>query len=135
MRTIQPHRKILTVEIVAEALLKYRGNMAAVGRVYGVSRQAVRSFVESHPQPLKQIRIDAVESLCDDVESALYNRAINGDTSACIFILKTLGRKRGWAEECPIHNITTEDLKKMNDEELRALLSSFEDDARNKWRH
>jgi hypothetical protein len=87
----------LTEETVEDALREFDGNMAAVGRKFGVSRQGVWDFVQHH-QVLQQVVLEVKETFIDDIEGALYRGAKEGNTTAQIFILKTQGRARGYVE-------------------------------------
>ena len=42
------------------------------------------------------------EKMIDNVESALYQQALAGNTTAMIFFLKTQGKKRGYVERSEI---------------------------------
>lgn len=44
-------------------------------------------------------RVDSLrEIVLDNVETALYKTALEGNVTACIFILKTIGKDRGYIE-------------------------------------
>lgn len=89
---------VLTEDGVAEALRELSGNMAAVGRKFGVGRNAVQEYV-SNRERLKQICLEEKEVLCDDVEGAFIRNARDaGNVAAQIFFLKTQGRHRGYTE-------------------------------------
>src|SRR5687768_12405268 len=87
----------LTEESVEDALRELDGNMAAVGRKLGISRQGVWDFVQHH-EALQKVVAEVKETFIDDIEGALYRGAKNGNTTAQIFILKTQGRGRGYVE-------------------------------------
>lgn len=54
---------------------------------------------------------DAREKMLDNVESALYQQALSGNTVAMIFFLKTQGKKRGWVERQEITGADGEAMK------------------------
>lgn len=87
----------LKAGIVEEKLRELSGNLAAVGRALGVTRQAVSAFVIKHPSLVK-VAEECRETFVDNVESALYREALNGNVTAQIFILKTQGKGRGYVE-------------------------------------
>ena len=68
-----------------------------MARTFGVTRQAVSRFVNQHPA-LKAVADECRETFVDNVESALYKEALGGNVTAQIFILKTLGKTRGYVE-------------------------------------
>ena len=76
---------------------EYSGNLSAVSRALGVNRLTVYRFMEKHPT-VKQALSEAREKMIDNVESKLYSKALDGDTTAMIFFLKTQGKSRGYVE-------------------------------------
>lgn len=73
----------------------------ACGKI-GIDRTTFYLWKELHPEwaaNVQQVR----ETLLDDVEDAIFTKAKAGDVTACIFILKTQGRKRGWIEKQEIN--------------------------------
>lgn len=76
---------------------EYSGNLSAVSRALGVSRLTVYRFMEKRPT-VKQALDEAREKMIDNVESKLYSKALDGDTTAMIFFLKTQGKSRGYVE-------------------------------------
>src|SRR5215470_16985389 len=87
----------LKAEEVEMKLRELSGNFAAVGRALGVTRSAISLFVKKH-EKLKAIAEECRETFLDNVESAIYKEALNGNVTAQIFILKTLGKDRGYIE-------------------------------------
>ena len=87
----------LTVEKITPLIEEYMGNLSLVARKLGVSRTTVYRFMESKPT-LKVVLADAREKMIDNVESKLYSKALDGDTTAMIFFLKTQGKGRGYVE-------------------------------------
>ena len=87
----------LTVEKITPLIEEYMGNLSLVARKLGVSRTTVYNFLENKPT-LKVVLIDAREKMIDNVESKLYSKALDGDTTAMIFFLKTQGKSRGYVE-------------------------------------
>src|SRR5262245_6495736 len=87
----------LDAATVAADIVANRGNITAVARKSGVTRQAVQNFVNRKPK-LRRILHDAREGLLDEVESALYAAAMEGQPWAVCFFLKTQARHRGYCE-------------------------------------
>ncbi len=88
-------------KITTDALIKLiddtSGNLSVVARALNVNRSTVYRFMEKHPT-VKQALDEAREKMIDNVESKLYSKALDGDTTAMIFFLKTQGKSRGYVE-------------------------------------
>lgn len=97
----------LKSEEVESKLRELVGNFAAVARALGVTRQAVSGFVNKRPA-LKAVAEECRETFVDEVESAIYKEALNGNVTAQIFILKTLGKNRGYVEKQQIEHSGTD---------------------------
>lgn len=67
----------LDPELVAAALTKHDGNVAAVSRQFKVDRTSVRDLIDRRPS-LQRVLADAREGMKDAVESALYAAASEG---------------------------------------------------------
>lgn len=93
----------MSIQSVTDALKKTLGNMAAAANLLNVSRGSIYHFVKTHPS-LKQVVIDTRETFVDNVESALYRNALNDNVAAQIFIMKTLGKERGYTEKTEIEH-------------------------------
>jgi hypothetical protein len=88
---------VLQVEPVAEQIRAYNGNLAAVGRHFGVTRQSVHKFVNDHPA-LRAVVAECRESMKDHAESSLYRAVLAGEAWAVCFYLKTQAKDRGYIE-------------------------------------
>lgn len=87
----------LKLDLVTEAILELSGNTAAVARKFGVTRQAIQNFIKKN-DGLRDVAIEAKETIKDHVESALYRAALNGEAWAVCFFLKTQAKDRGYIE-------------------------------------
>ena len=87
----------LTVDKVNVLIDEMMGNVSMVARTLNVSRTTLYRFIDSHPT-VKQALSEAREKMIDNVESKLYSKALDGDTTAMIFFLKTQGKARGYVE-------------------------------------
>jgi hypothetical protein len=87
----------LTVKLVEEKLREYRGNCAAVGRAFDVTRSAVAHYIERHPS-LHCVLRECREVMKDHAESALHRAIIDGEPWAICFFLKCQGKDRGYTE-------------------------------------
>ena len=90
-------KKRVNVSDVEPLIDEKRGNVASIARALGVSWGTVWNRIQES-QPLQAKLKEARESMIDDAESALYDRALKGDTTALIFFLKTQGKNRGYTE-------------------------------------
>jgi len=99
-------KPILDQVLVAAALQELEGNVAAVARRFNVDRTSVRDLIEKH-QPLQQVMHDAREGMLDAAENSLLNAAKKGEAWAVCFVLKTLGRTRGYIERHEINSTET----------------------------
>lgn len=93
--------KRLTVKGVEQGLRDLSGNMAAVARLFGVSRTSVFQYIQARPE-LQAILKDCREAMLDNAESALYKNVLAGKTVDLIFFLKTQGRSRGYTEKSEV---------------------------------
>jgi hypothetical protein len=88
----------LDKEKVKEQIIKYKGNLTKVAQAFKCSRQTITRIVRVNPD-VKEILEEARERVIDDVEDAFTRKAINGDTTASIFFLKTRARERGYDQD------------------------------------
>ncbi len=95
--TRQTRQRRLSAEGVAEALVRYAGNMAAVARSYGVKRSSVREYVLNRPE-LQLILEDTLQTRLDNAESLLDRALLAGQEWAIKFTLETLGKDRGYSK-------------------------------------
>lgn len=90
----------LTVVELEALIREHKGNLASVARYLGYrSRGTIHARVKASPV-LQAAVEDARESFVDDVETRLYEEAMNGNITAMIFILKAnpAAKRRGWSE-------------------------------------
>ena len=71
----------------------------------GISRTIVHKWRKNEPDFDLKYR-EVKEGVIDDVEGALYKKAMDGNVTAQIYFLKTQGKNRGYVET--IHNVNTE---------------------------
>ena len=90
-------KKVL-VEQIEPLVHEYKGNVAAIARKFGVSRNTIWKRVQESPN-LRAAFEDARETMLDNAESKLYQKVLDGDTVSLIFFLKTQGRSRGYIEK------------------------------------
>jgi len=90
------------IPLVKEDLLKlikhFHGNISRVADKLGTTRLTVRNRCNNDPD-LKQALEDARERFIDTLEETAWNKAINGDTIMSLFLLKTIGKHRGYEQD------------------------------------
>ena len=84
-------------ETIAAAITKLNGNMAAAAQFLKVSRSTISRRVNASEELKKLVR-DVRESTLDDMEEELFAQALNGNTIALIFALKTQGYSRQYGD-------------------------------------
>src|SRR5262245_50409294 len=87
----------LTPDAVETAMLELGGNLAAVARRYGCSRQAVHDYVRRRARLLSAAR-DVREGMKDNAESALLKAILAGEGWAIRFFLRTQAKDRGYGD-------------------------------------
>lgn len=90
-------KPILSVPLVAAALVRERGNVAAVARSFGVARSSVAELVDAH-EDLRRVVRDAREAMKDEAEDSLCRAVRKGEAWAVCFFLKTQAKDRGYIE-------------------------------------
>lgn len=88
----------LTKVKAIEALRRTRGLVAPAARSLGVDRTTLYRFMERCPE-VAQARDEMREVVLDDAETVLIKKAIDDEDTAClIYLLKTVGKVRGYGE-------------------------------------
>ena len=87
----------MTITGIEKAIHDKRGNVSAVARSFGVSRNAVQRRIDGNERLQEALR-EARETMLDNAERTLYDEATDGNTTALIFFLKTQGKSRGYIE-------------------------------------
>lgn len=101
---------MVTVSALKDAIKEKRGNLSAVARAFGLSRNAILYRIDKSDD-LKEAVRQARETMLDNAETTLYDEAINGNVTALIFFLKTQGKSRGYTERQEITGADGEQLK------------------------
>jgi len=92
-----PGKNKYTAAQVIDAILKSEGNLSQAARLLNCERRTVHSYVERFPT-VKEAYDDAREGFIDLAESQLNRAVRNGSIPAIIFVLKTIGRHRGYGD-------------------------------------
>jgi len=88
--------KYTTAQII-EALREKHGNMAAAARFLNCSRNTISRYIEQYPT-VKSVADEERETLIDFAENQLFQQVKDGNITAIIFTLKTIGKSRGYVE-------------------------------------
>ena len=88
-------------KILIEALEKSLGVVSTACKAVGIPRGTYYTYLKKDPK--FAAAVEDIEALgLDFVESALYRRVQDGDTTAIIFYLKTKGKKRGYGQNVTV---------------------------------
>lgn len=90
-------RTWVSIEQVEAALIKSKGIMTVAGESLGLSRSAVSERVRRSDR-LKAVIEEQRQQIGDFAESKLIKHIKDGNLTATIFFLKTIGRNRGYIE-------------------------------------
>lgn len=108
------------------ALKEYHGNVSLSCSTTKISRQTHYRWL-SEDQDYKAEAEEATEIAIDFVEDRLFDRIKQGDTTATIFYLKTIGKRRGYVERSEVTAadgkdlMPKPDLSKLTREELKVM--------------
>ncbi len=88
--------KKYTVDQVAEALRKGDGILSVAAEILGCHRNTIYNYLEDDPE-LKDLLEECRETLVDEAEKILLKKVKEGDIRCVMFVLRTLGRHRGYS--------------------------------------
>lgn len=86
-----------TAEQMISAIQNANGILAVAARDLGCTRQTVHNYVNKM-STVRAAYEDARETLIDFTEQQLYKQIKEGNITAIIFTLKTIGKHRGYVE-------------------------------------
>ena len=82
-----------------ERLLRhYHGNLSRVGDKLGTTRYTIRRVIDGD-QHLQQVLKECRERFIDELEETSWHKALQGDTVMSLFLLKTIGKDRGYEQD------------------------------------
>jgi len=110
------HEKYTPQQFV-DAIKACKGMKTLAANRVGCTYKTFMEYSRKYPEINEAVQ-DSREQMLDHVELKLYDRCMNGDTTALIFMLKTLGKQRGYQEKTVNYNY---DMSTMSDDELRAI--------------
>jgi len=92
--------RVSTTKLV-EVIRKSRGIVVAICKNVGISRQAFYKRIEKDHELKYELDL-ARDELCDFAEGKMWKLIENGNLQAVMFVLRTLGRHRGYVEKTEI---------------------------------
>lgn len=87
----------LTKTKIKKALIDCKGNVTDVAKSLNCTRKTVYNYINKYDD-VKEARLDATEAAIDYVENKLFSKIEEGNITAIIFYLKTIGKTRGYIE-------------------------------------
>lgn len=96
----QTNKPRYTPEQVAEALADAGGIVTVAAARLGCHRKTVYDYIKRYAS-VRAAMADGRERTIDLAEAALFNQIRNGNITAIIFTLKTIGASRGYAQNQP----------------------------------
>jgi hypothetical protein len=86
-----------TANQVIDALREKHGNLSAAARFLGCDRHTVARYISQY-STVKEVADEERETLIDFAENQLFQQVKDGNITAIIFTLKTIGKHRGYVE-------------------------------------
>lgn len=112
-----------TDKTIEATLRSSYGLVATAARRLGMSRTNLYKRI-SKSERLQAALEDAREEIVDTGELKLIQAVGKGEAWAIAFVLKTLGKSRGFVERKELDDLRKADLSKLTTEELREWLAS-----------
>jgi len=88
--------KFTAIQII-DALREKHGNLSAAARFLGCDRHTISRYIRLYPS-VKSVADEERETLIDFAENQLFKQVQDGNITAIIFTLKTIGKSRGYVE-------------------------------------
>jgi hypothetical protein len=100
---------------VADAITKSKGMITYAAKMLGCNRSTVHSYVNNF-EVCREAVDDARAGMLDNAELQLANQIQDGNITAIIFYLKTIGKHRGYIERHDIGLAISPDTMKLANE-------------------
>ena len=100
---------------VADAITKSKGMITYAAKMLGCNRSTVHSYVNNF-EVCREAVDDARAGMLDNAELQLANQIQDGNITAIIFYLKTIGKHRGYIERHDIGLAVSPDTLKLANE-------------------
>jgi hypothetical protein len=107
-------KSLITDDHIMAALSKANGIKSGAARILNMSSAWITVRCQNS-QKLQDHCIQLIEDRIDRAEQALDRLIEDDNPTACIFALKTKGRKRGYVEHAPIEDVDSGKLKVLSD--------------------
>ena len=88
----------IDTDLIIEAIRKCRGNISRAADKIGICRQTLHSRINQEVE-IKAVVDECRERFLDNLEDVFQNKALSGDTVSGLFLLKTIGKKRGYDQD------------------------------------
>lgn len=88
----------IKTDVIISALTKSRGNISRAADKIGCCRDTLHTRINQEPA-IKQALDNCRERFLDDLEDVFQNKALSGDTVSGLFLLKTIGKRRGYDQD------------------------------------
>jgi hypothetical protein len=106
-------------DTVIKAIRQHHGLLAPAAKMLGYDRVALYQYVKRHE--LQWVIDEAREDTVDWAENALFEQARGGNLTAIIFLLKCLGKSRGYVERIPVRVTPAEGESAASDDEEQVI--------------
>jgi hypothetical protein len=90
-----------SLEVIMKALRAHRGLVSLAADSLGCSRATIYNYVQASPE-VAAIIAEERERLVDLAEEGLYHHLIEHNPWAIAFVLRTLGKGRGYSDKGPV---------------------------------
>jgi len=124
LSTLKDMAEKYTTAQMIEALREKHGNLSAAARYLGCSRNTIARYIENYPT-VKAVYDEERETLIDFAENQLFQQVKDGNITAIIFTLKTIGKSRGYVER---QEVTGADGKPMETKITEIVIRKETDD-------
>ena len=93
--------KIKNIDKVCEVIIQEYGLKTRVARRLGISMPTIYAMIARNKKVKDTFQL-ATDKILDIAESSLINKVLDKDVQATLFLLRTVGAKRGYTEKVDI---------------------------------
>jgi hypothetical protein len=98
LQNLKPRKRRYSKKQILQALEDANGLVTAAARRLGCTRRCIVNYFKRYPD-LKVALSDIRDSYVDLAEGSLLEQIKDRNTAATIFLLRCLGKDRGWVED------------------------------------